>query len=151
MKSLACVLALLCCAPSAPRPSAQEREKNDPRLVAIGGLSVTATYVSFVCVGVVADAFSKDVYDAKQVNDMMTEIAGLMKTNSRQLGALPKGEISKADVDSVDEIVAIMGLIGEYAQSLIDYSKDKVPAKAKTFDQKRESTWTRLKKLMGIK
>jgi hypothetical protein len=146
MRISACLLALILAAP------AQEREvKQDPKLVAIGGLSVTALYMSFVSVGVTADAFGKEAYEAKQVGDMMTEVSNLMKTNTRQLGAIPREGITKEDHAYLDEIVAIMGMIGDYSQLLAAFSKDKTEAKAKAFDEKREATWARLKKLLSLK
>jgi hypothetical protein len=150
MRIAACLIALILVAPAAATPPAQEA-KQDPKLVAIGGLSVTALYMSFVTVGVTADAFGKEAYEAKQVADMMTEVSNLMKTNSRQLGAIPREGIAKEEVTYIDEITAVMGMIGEYSQLLSAYAKDKTEAKAKAFDQKREATWVRLKKLLGLK
>ncbi len=122
--ALAAVFALVALShPSAPaqeekpKESPKEGSKEDPRLVAIGGLAGSSVYYSFVIVGMTADAFAKEVYDADQVKQITDEVCALTKTNAGQLRDVRKMELTDSDAGLVDEILATLEVIQKYARS----------------------------------
>ncbi len=156
MKHLAAVITMLALVP-APAPAQEETPKAKPqdqdnkRLVAIGALSASSLYLAFVNVGLTADGFEKGVYDAAMAKSVVGEVKTLIKNCSETLADLAKGETEEANQKALKEIVEIGGMVQEYADLLIEYTKEKDAKVGEKFQAKRKTTWERLKKFMGIK
>ena len=160
MKRMVCSLvafALVVCMapvqiPAQELPGQEPKVEDDPRLVAIGGGYACAIYLAFVNIGMSGDAFAKGLYDAKKIE----QIAGEIKTLSGNMAKLLKDvdknvKMAQVDVDSLNEMVTILGLLQEYADSLIQYTKTKTQADADKFQENRTKTWARIKTMLGIK
>lgn len=156
MKRIAAVVAVLALIPaSAPAqeetPKARPQDQDNKRLVAVGALSASSLYLAFVNVGLTADGFEKGVYDADTAKSIVGEVKSLIKNCSATLEDLAKGETAEGDQKALKEIVEIGGLVQEYADLLIEYTKEKDAKVGEKFQAKRKTTWERLKKFMGIK
>ncbi|MBI2899064.1 MAG: hypothetical protein HYY17_02700 [Planctomycetes bacterium] len=132
-------------------PLQDEKPKDDPKLLAIGGLGGSAVYFSFLLVGTTADAFGKESYDADQVKTIVDSVMTLLKTNADQIAAVRRGGLTEEDDKYANELIVVLGMIRDYAKLLGDYAKGKDPKVAQKFDDQRKKTWERVKKLLGIK
>ena len=140
----------VCGLPTAVGQAADE-VKDDPRLVAIGSLAGSHVYTTYGYIGVTADAFGKQVYDADRVEQLMKEVMGLCDANSKLLDKLLEGNIVESDKKAIREIGLIYDGLRMEAAALVQFAKTKDEDDVKSFDAARKAVWPKIQKLLGIK
>lgn len=132
-----------------PERDASSPEEN--RLVAIGALTGAHLYTTYAYIGTVADAHRGGDYKAQRVRKLMTEVIGLVETSSKHLNKVRDDKLIDRDQKVIDEFLTVYELLGEEAQSLIAYSRSESKADWQRFQQTRNTTWPKLKRILGIK
>lgn len=131
-----------------PTPSA--RAADDAHLRAIGSLGASHIYTTYGYIGVLADAYVKDVYTAEKVQELMGEVVGIINANLKNLETVKQAGLSDADKQSVDEMIGIYKLLQNQAQTLSEFTKSKDREKAQAFEKTRQEVWPKIAKLLGI-
>lgn len=129
--------------------SGAAEEEEDPVLAAVGGLSVGHMHTSQGLIGVTADAFAKDVYEAETVAELMGGLIGGIEANKKLLRKLQETELSDEDEQFIDGIIGVYNSLDAEAKSLIKFSTSKSQTDAKAFEKARKTAVARLQKLLG--
>lgn len=149
-KSGGALLVLACCgALLVPAGAAQDDEENDPALECVGGLAVGHMHTALGFIGVTADAFAKDVYEADTVAELMGGLVGGIDANKKLLRKLQDSELTDEDEQFIDGIIGVYNSLESEAKALIKFSKSKSETDAKAFEKARQTAVTRLQKLIG--
>lgn len=128
---------------------AQDEEAGDPALEAIGGLAVGHMHSSLGFVGVTADAFAKDVYEADTVEELMGGVVGGIDATKKLLRKLQDSELSDEDEQFIDGIIGVYNAISAEAKALVKFAKSEDDTDAKAFEKARQTAVSRLQKLIG--
>lgn len=143
---------LLLALPAPTRAQDKKSDDNAPLLTAIGGLVGSSTYFTFAFIGVTADGFGKETYDAEQTKKLAGEAIAVMNLNASQLRDIKKARLlNQNDAESLEEFIALLTEVADYARTLQDFVDNKDKAHAEKFEQQRQMTWSRLKKVLDIK
>lgn len=131
-------------------PAQAVRAADDAHLRSIGSLGASHIYTTYGYIGVLADAYVRDVYTAEKVQELMGEVTGIINANLKNLEAVKKAGLSEADAVSVDEMIGIYKLLQVQATTLSEFSKTKDRDKAQAFEKTRQEVWPKIAKLLGI-
>lgn len=122
-------------------------EDANAKLQAVGGLGVGHIQSSLGLIGVTADAFAKDVYSAKQVEDLMNGTINGIEAVKKLLRRLQETDLSDDDKEYIDRMLAVFNTLQREAKSLITFAKSKKPADAELFESARKSAVAKLGQL----
>ena len=116
-------------------------------LQAVGGLGVGHIQSSLGLIGVTADAFAKEVYTAKQVEDLMNGTINGIEAVKKLLRRLQETDLSDDDKEYIDRMVSVYNALQREAKALVAFAKSKKPADAEVFDAARKSAVSKLGQL----
>lgn len=132
---------------AAPAPSAQPQQ--DACLEAVGGLSASHTYTTYMYVGVTADMLAVKGYEAEQVVTMMNEVTSLCQNAHRLVDKLQDGKLNEGDRRYLDEIQEIYQLLKSEAETLATFAKSGKPEDKGAYEAARKSVLPKIQKLLG--
>lgn len=133
-----------------PASAQDEEEGGSAALECVGGLSVAHAHTSLAFIGVTADSFAKDVYEADTVNELMGGLIGGFESTKKMLRKLQeKEELSDEDEQFIDSIVGVYNALENEAKALIRFTKSKSEADAKAFEKARLNAVAKLEALIG--
>lgn len=136
---------------SAAAAAAQENEAvEDPRLVTIGSLGASYVYTTYGYIGLVADGFAEEQYDAAAVQEHMRVVMNIADVNAGQFQNLLKTDLNDEDRRVVRDMLEITGLLKRQAAGLVKYSQTKAPQDATAFEKTRTTVWPKIAALLGI-
>jgi len=128
-------------------PNKDAVEDANATLQAVGGLGVGHIQSSLGLIGVTADAFAKDVYTAKQVEDLMNGTINGIEAVKKLLRRLQETDLSDDDEEYIDRMINVYNALQKEAKALIAFAKSKKPADAELFDAARKAAVTKLGQL----
>lgn len=136
---------------AADQDQAAEKETDAAaaQLEAIGGLSAVNAQHTFLLIGVLSDAYVKQVYEAKQIRTMAASIVQQLGTVSDMLEKVQDGELSDEDDEYVDKIVEIYGLLQDQAKALSRYTENPGEAEGQAFEKSRKASLAAIEKVLG--
>lgn len=155
VKFLLCTFAIL--APlsvMSAQVSAQEEEKPSDELARvqiIGALTKFYPYQTFLMVGMLADAYQKEVYTAATVQQFLTEVDAMLTDTTKRIELVRGGFTSDTDKEYFDQVIDICDLLKKQAKGLSDYTKTKSQADLNRYSKAREQVWPQLQEILGIK
>lgn len=136
-------------APDQNKAPEKETDQAAAQLEAIGGLSAVNAQHTFLLIGVLSDAYVKQVYEAKQIRTMAAGVVQQLATVSDMLEKVQDGELSDEDDEYVDKIVEIYGLLQDQAKALSKYTENPGEAEGQSFEKSRKASLTAIEKLLG--
>jgi hypothetical protein len=116
-------------------------------LQAVGGLGVGHIQSSLGLIGVTADAYAKEVYTVKQVEDLMNGTINGIEAVKKLLRRLQEAGLSDDDVEYIDRMITVYNALQKEAKALVTFAKSKKPADAEIFDAARKAAVTKLGQL----
>lgn len=116
-------------------------------LQAVGGLGVGHIQSSLGLIGVTADAFAKEVYTAKQVEDLMNGTINGIEAVKKLLRRLQETDLTDDDEEYIDRMINVYNALQKEAKALVTYAKSKKPGDAEVFDTARKAAVTKLAQL----
>ncbi len=119
-------------------------------LDAVGGFGGSYIYLTYAYIGMTADAFSKKVYQAEQVKDMMDETVSMLNKLIKLLGQVQTTDIAEEDKKFIDSMIDILTLLRAEAKHLSDYAKSNDPADVEKYDKARSTVLPKIKQLLRI-
>ena len=133
-------------------PATQAANDANATLQAVGGLGVGHIQSSLGLIGVTADAFAKDVYTPKQVEDLMNGTINGLEAVKKLLRRLQETDLTDDDKEYIDRMISAYNALQKEAKSLVSFAKSKKPADAEIFDAARKSAVAKLGQLTdGVK
>ncbi|HEY4263303.1 MAG TPA: hypothetical protein VGM98_24285 [Schlesneria sp.] len=124
-----------------------EIEDANAILQAVGGLGIGHIQSSLGLIGVTADAFAKDVYTPKQVEDLMNGTINGIESVKKLLRRLQDNELTDDDKEYIDRMINVYNALQREAKSLVTFAKSKKPADAEIFDTARKAAVLKLAQL----
>lgn len=149
MKKLTLLLSILCLAFGL---NAQNCKGKSAALEVMGGTSGIAVYNTYLVVGLVADNYSEEVYDADRSTQLIDEQIGAIKVIEDQFKALQESGFltDPSDVQYVKGIIDAFSLVKEEAVALNNYIDSGSQADLDDYSAAREEAWAAVKELLGI-
>ena len=117
----------------------------------IGTFSGSYIFMTYGYIGVVADAYSKDIYKSRQVRDMMDEKVVFLNKLVESLRGVQQTNIDQNDREFIEAMIEILNLLKKEAESLSAFAASNDPEDVKRFDQARQEAWSQIKKVFGVK
>ncbi|MFI5170949.1 MAG: hypothetical protein ACHQFW_01085 [Chitinophagales bacterium] len=124
----------------------------DTALETLGSLSAFSLYDAYCVIGVMADAFSDDVYEADYVSQIMDEQVTLLTTFNEGMDKLNSSGFITDDADRVYIASAkeCADLLTSEAKALKSYTTDPTVANSESFQDVRTKAWAKISALLGI-
>jgi hypothetical protein len=136
----------------------EQQVVEDPRLLAIGALGASHVYTMYGYIGVMADGYvgvtvngeNHRVYSAERIAELTPEIAMMCDNCKTRLEGLRDLELIEEDLEVVNQMIEIYGLLGRQAQALERFVESNSPRDAEEFETIRTTVWPEIARLLGI-
>ena len=116
----------------APAPATLEsEERGNAALQAVGGLGVGHIQSTLGLIGVTADAFALDIYDAKRVEELMIGTVNGIEAVKKLLRNLADTNLSDDDEEFINRMVGVYIALEKEAKALTVFAKARKAAVAK--------------------
>jgi len=128
----------------------EDEKQGNASLQAVGGLGIGHIQSTLGLIGVTADAFAKDVYDAKKVEGLMTSTINGIDVVKKPLRRLQDDKrLSADDEDFIDRMIVAYSALQREAKALTVYAKSKKAADAEAFAKARRIALEKIDNLTG--
>lgn len=127
------------------RPS--DEAPGSPALQAVGGLGLGHIQSTLGLIGVTADAYSKDVYDAQKVESLMKSTSDSIEVSKKLLRKLQDTKLSAEDEDFVDRMIGAYNALQREARALATFAKSRKSSDAEAFNRARKTAITKIEGL----
>lgn len=125
----------------------ESEEEGSPALQAVGGLGIGHIQSTLGLIGVTADAFAKEAYDAKKVESLMKGTNEGIEVAKKLLRKLQDTKLSAADEDFIDRMIGAYNALQREAKALASFAKSRKPADAEAFAKARKLAIEKIDKL----
>ena len=125
----------------------------DAALETMGSLSAFSLYDAYCVIGVMADAYIGEVYEAEYVTQIIGEQIILLTTFTEAMDKLNNSGFitEQSDKDYIASSKECASLLSKEAEALQNYLKDPTTANSDSFQNNRNSAWIKISALLGIK
>jgi hypothetical protein len=125
---------------------------NIPEAVAeaLGGLTASHLYQTYLNIGLLADAVEGDVYNKEEAGKLLDTVAGLMTAVEQQLDRVGRQTLTAEEKKAVEQAQQIMGKLRTQCRELRAYWKDSDKDRVAKFHQARQDAWTGIKTLLNL-
>ncbi len=139
--------------PAPPQPATPARERS---LEAVGGLTASHLYQTYLNLGLLADATENDVYSETEAKRLLTTLSGMMDTVDQQLTRVLETVTDPEDQKRLTRVRQLTTLLRTQARELKAYW-DTPEANAAgrkehetAYHRAREDAWTGIRELLGL-
>ena len=121
-------------------------------LTAMGGACGLLLYNTHMVLGMDADAFAEEVYNADKAIEIVAEQLGGVETILKQYDDLIHSGFltDKEDIKFMKELVAAFGLVQDEGLALQQYIEDGTNGSAAKYDANRQTAWKEIQRLLGM-
>lgn len=132
----------------APVSNAQQE---DVLLESIGVFSAQSVYLTYIAVGVMADAYGNKMYEKEFVQNSLSTYANLSSAAMGQLDKLASsGALTADDKNFVRSLKETYGLLGSEIKGYLAYMDSNSDSDFNLYDNSRVKAWENIKKLLGL-
>jgi hypothetical protein len=125
---------------------------SDLQLETIGASGGSNLYLTYLSIGVIADAHTKEVYDKDQTVSFVNSVVAQAKVQKDYLDKLLKSkEVSQADAVFLKKMIDCYNLLMDEGKYLVDYVNTGNEGSLTTYDAKRQQAWALISELLGFK
>ena len=129
--------------------SAHEGHNEDPRLVAVGSLSASNLYISYLILGTIADGFTSGSYDKDTTRNITLEIIFLNENTQSALRSLIQYDgIVSEEVEIIEEMLQAYTLLEKMAQGIISLVEDE--DNGSFYRVFRQEAWEKISMLLNL-
>ena len=125
----------------------ESEERGNAALQAVGGLGVGHIQSTLGLIGVTADAFARDIYDAKKVEELMIGTVNGIEAVKKLLRNLADTNLSDDDEEFINRMVGVYIALEKEAKTLTTFAKSKKPSDAALFAKARKAAVAKLDQL----
>ena len=137
--------------PNPRSPAAPAKEDLTPWLSAIGVLSGQNIYLTNTFIGAISDGYIKGAYDAATVEQLMKEVAVMVRASRSSLESVKATNIADQDKATIDELIVILDLLSQEAEALARYVTSKSADDLTAYDNARLEVGPKVEKLLRLK
>ncbi|WP_010586218.1 hypothetical protein [Schlesneria paludicola] len=117
------------------------------QLQVIGALGVGHIQSTLGLIGVIADSISKEIYNQKQIDDLMKGTINGLDTPKKMLRRLQDTNVSGDDAEYLDRMISVLNALQREARALSVYSKTRKPDDAAKYERERRLVLRKLGEL----
>ena len=137
--------------PAAPVPADKtSRTANERSLEALGSLSASHLYQSYLNIGMLADAVENESYTKAHAQEMLATVVNLMNAVDRNLQRLAEADLPADDGRDVERIRGLSVLLRVQVVALQSYWASGEPRQAARYHEARERAWRALSELLRL-
>jgi hypothetical protein len=133
-----------------PKAEPQAGANEERFMSALGSLTAAHHYQSYLNLGLLADAWEKDVYEEEEAMKMLATVQGMIDGVDRQLVRLEKASVKEDDRKALARSRELGALLKTQAKELAAYWEGGAKEHADAFHKARETAWASLKELLKI-
>jgi hypothetical protein len=123
----------------------------DQRLTqALGALTAAQVYQTYLNVGLLADAWEKDLYPEDDLRKMLDSVARLIDTVDKSLADLAGADFNDDDRKALKQSRELVTLLKTQAKELAAYWKSGDKDDAEKFQKTRRTAWAGIRELLKI-
>ena len=124
---------------------------NDLQLETIGASAGSNLYLTYLSIGVIADAYTKEVYDKTQTVSFVDSVTAQAKVQKDYMDKLIKSKkLSESDAVILKKMMDCYSLLIDEGKFLVEYVNTGKDASLTTYDAKREQAWTLISEILGF-
>jgi hypothetical protein len=125
---------------------------SDLQLETIGAAGGSNLYLTYLSIGVIADSFTKEVYDKQQAVSFINTIIAQAKVQKDYMDKLIKSkEVSDSDVVFLKKMMDCYTLLMDEGKYFVEYVNTGKNTSLTTYDTKRQQAWALISELLGFK
>lgn len=117
------------------------------QLQTIGALGVGHIQSTLGLIGVIADSVTKEIYNQRQIEDLMKGTINGLDIPKKMLRKLQDSRVSGDDAEFIDRMISVFNALQKEAQALIVYSKSRKPDDATKYEKERRLVLRKLGEL----
>lgn len=120
---------------------------------AFGGISAISLYNTYITIGIIADNYSNETYEASRVVTFMDEQIGMIKSVNEMLSKCTKPSktgLSADDCEYLKDMIQCLQYLQNEAQGLKDYVNSNSDADLTFYDTNRKKAWEMITDLLGL-
>lgn len=117
------------------------------QLQAIGALGVGQIQSTLGLIGVLADTVTKQIYNPKQIEDLMNGTINSLDMPKRILRRMQDTNISGEDAEFLDRMIGVLNSLQQEARALAVYAKSRTPDDAAKYERERRRVLKKLGEL----
>jgi len=124
---------------------------NPLMLETIGAMGGGNIYLTYISIGVIADASSKEVYEKEQIINLLSSIERQAVVQRDYLDKMSKSsDVSSDDKAFIKKMIACYGLLIDEAKFFAEFINTGKQAALKNFQTKREQAWKSISEILGF-
>ncbi len=117
------------------------------QLQTIGALGVGHIQSTLGLIGVIADSVSKEIYSAKQIEDLMNGTVNGLDAPKKMLRRLQDSNVSGDDAEFLDRMISVLNALQREARALTIYAKSRKNDDAAKYERERRLVLKKLSEL----
>lgn len=135
------------------KPAAAAAPATDDTIVleAFGASFGLAVYNSQVVVGLTADSLTKDLYTKEEATTIIAEQKGGLDTLQDYVKKIQASSIAANEAETLQEMIVCIDKLQATIAALDAFLADRSKDNADDFEAKRQTSYTAIAKLLGIK
>jgi len=151
MKRLAILIALILAVTNLYSQNLKENSNSGIKLEVIGSASASNLYLTYLTIGVIADSYTKKVYDNSRTISFVRATLAQAAVQKKFLTKLANsGEITGKDLSVVKKMIDSYDILLDEGNYFIDYINTKSKNSLKSYDAKRKEAWELISDILGI-
>ena len=117
---------------------------------ALGSLTAAHHYQTYLNLGLLADAWEKDVYEEDEATKLLAVVMGMIEGVDRQLVRIEKASSKEDDRKALARCRELGALLKTQAKELAAYWESGEKEHVEAFHKARTLAWARLKELLKL-
>jgi hypothetical protein len=120
-------------------------------LETIGAMGGSNIYLTYMSIGVIADSYSKELYEKEQTINLITVIERQAKVQKDYLEKMLKSnDVPSEDKAFIKKMIECYNLLIDEAKYLTEFVNTGKESSVKNFQKKREQAWKSISEILGL-
>ncbi len=137
-------------APVRSTENSKDRDERRQLLETVGALTSAHCYQTYLNIGLIADGKAKGAYTVKDANQVLDSVLSLQSSIDRNLAAVAKLDLDKRDLESLDQMRDLSGLLRQQGKELKAFWDGGKEEDAARYDNARKDSWAAIGRITGI-
>ncbi|MCL2154417.1 MAG: hypothetical protein FWH53_01995 [Leptospirales bacterium] len=124
---------------------------NDLLLETIGAMGGSNIYLTYMSIGVIADSYTKEIYDKEQTVSLITVIERQARVQKDYFEKMMKSnDIPSEEKVFIKKMIECYTFLIDESKYLVEYVNTGKESSAKNFQAKREQAWKIISEILGL-
>ena len=124
---------------------------NSLMLETIGAMGGGNIYLTYISIGVIADSYSKEVYEKEQAVNLLSSIENQAGVQKGYLDKMMKSnDVSSEDKAFIKKMIGCYNLLIDESKYFAEFINTGKQSSLKNFQTKREQAWKSISDILGL-